>query len=462
MRIVLCGFRGTGKTETGRRLAHLLDLPFIDTDQLIEETAGITIHDMMQAKGEAYFREQERNAIASLGPEDAVISTGGGAVVDPVNVEILRRGSFMVLLETDEKEIQERIERSTRPPLTTLPLREEIRMLLSVREPFYTAASDICINTHGKQVNEIAQAIIHLLSAGDSPLASREYAVGFLKASGMEEAEWKNAQEVLIGDAYFPARRFYAVAGNPCMHSKSPPLFNSLFRQFGIPAFYTRFEHPDCGVIMQLARDLHMKGLSVTIPHKTSIMPFVDRIDGHSRKIGAVNTVVFCKDRAYGYNTDWTGIRDPVSDLHLDAARAVVIGAGGAAAAAVYALLDLQMEVIILSRTPGKGAELARRLGASHSPLTALESLAPDLVVNATPVGMSPDWRSPVPREVLKEGMTVFDLVYTPPETTLIRDARAAGCRTITGTEMFIRQACAQFRHFTGIEVPVGRIRELV
>jgi shikimate dehydrogenase len=335
-------------------------------------------------------------------------------------------------------------------------------MLLSVREPFYTAASDICINTHGKQVNEIAQAIIHLLSAGDSPLASREYAVGFLKASGMEEAEWKNAQEVLIGDAYFPARRFYAVAGNPCMHSKSPLLFNSLFRQFGIPAFYTRFEHPDCGVIMQLARDLHMKGLSVTIPHKTSIMPFVDRIDGHSRKIGAVNTVVFCKDRAYGYNTDWTGIRDPVSDLHLDAARAVVIGAGGAAAAAVYALLDLQMEVIILSRTPGKGAELARRLGASHSPLPALESLAPDLVVNATPVGMSPDWRSPVPREVLKEGMTVFDLVYTPPETTLIRDARAAGCRTITGTEMFIRQACAQFRHFTGIEVPVGRIRELV
>jgi shikimate dehydrogenase len=170
-----------------------------------------------------------------------------------------------------------------------------------------------------------------------------------------------------------------------------------------------------------------------------------------------VNTVVFCGRRAYGFNTDWIGIREPVRDLR--GARAVVIGAGGAAAAAVYALMDLQMEVTVLNRTAERAEDLARRLGSHSAPLSAFGTLTPDLVVNATSVGMDPDRRTPVPKELLSKGMTVFDLVYTPPDTTLIRDARAAGCRTIAGTEMFIRQACAQFRHFTGIEVPVDLAR---
>ena len=457
MRIVLCGFRGTGKTEVGRVLSHLLDLPFTDTDMQIEQASGMTIHEMMRTHGEAHFRERERHIIASLGPEDAVISTGGGAVMDPVNVERLRRGSVMVLLEADEKAIRERIERSTRPPLTTLPLREEIRMLLTAREPFYVSASDICINTQGKNSNEVALAIAHFLSNGDNSPATRGQVVRFLETSGMDAPELAEARELLTGDAYNPVNRFYAITGDPCMHSRSPPLFNALFARYGIPAFYTRLQHPDSGAVMHLARELPMKGLSVTIPHKTAIMAGLDRIDHHAAKIGAVNTVVFCGRRAYGFNTDWIGIREPVRDLR--GARAVVIGAGGAAAAAVYALMDLQMEVTVLNRTAERAEDLARRLGSHSAPLSAFGTLTPDLVVNATSVGMDPDRRTPVPKELLSKGMTVFDLVYTPPDTTLIRDARAAGCRTIPGTEMFIRQACAQFRHFTGIEVPVDLAR---
>jgi shikimate dehydrogenase len=460
VRIVLCGFRGTGKTEVGRLLSHLLDLPFTDTDTQIEQASGMTIHEMMRTHGEAYFRERESQVIASLGPEDAVISTGGGAVMDPVNVARLRLGSIMVLLEADEKAIRERIERSTRPPLTTLPLREEIRMLLSAREPFYVSASDICINTHGKNSNEVALAIAHFLSAGDSSPAAREQVVRFLETSGMDMAELAEARDRLTGFADNPVTRFYAITGYPCLHSRSPPLFNALFGYYGIPAFYTRLQDPDCGAVMHLARNLRMKGLSVTIPHKSAIMAGLDRIDHHAAKIGAVNTVVFCGERAYGFNTDWIGIREPVRDLR--GARAVVIGAGGAAAAAVYALLDLQMEVTILNRTKDRAEDLARRLGSYHAPLSAFGTLAPDLVVNATPIGMDPDRRTPVPKELLLKGMTVFDLVYTPPDTTLIREAKAAGCRTIPGTEMFIRQACAQFRHFTGIEVSVERVRGLL
>jgi shikimate dehydrogenase len=460
MRIILCGFRGTGKTEVGRVLSHLMDLPFTDTDMLIEQASGMTIHEMMRTHGEAYFRERERQVIASLGPDDAVISTGGGAVMDPVNVERLRRGSVMVLLEADEKAIRERIERSTRPPLTTLPLREEIRMLLAAREPFYVSASDICINTHGKNINEVALGIAHFLSTGDSVPATREQVVRFLEASGMNAPELAEARDMLTGDAYTPVNRFFAITGYPCMHSRSPPLFNALFGHYGIPAYYTRLQDPDCGAVMHLARNLHMKGLSVTIPHKPDIMAFLDRIDHHAAKIGAVNTVVFCGERAHGFNTDWIGIREPVQDLR--GARAVVIGAGGAAAAAVYALMDLQMEVTVLNRTKERAEDLARRLGSHQAPLSAFGTLAPDLVVNATPIGMDPDRRTPVPKELLSKGMTVFDLVYTPPDTTLIRDARAAGCRTIPGTEMFIRQACAQFRHFTGIVVPVDLARRFL
>jgi shikimate dehydrogenase len=189
-------------------------------------------------------------------------------------------------------------------------------------------------------------------------------------------------------------------------------------------------------------------------------MDFLDFADEHAAAIGAANTVVFCGGSAYGFNTDWIGIREPLSDLHGEGA--VVLGAGGAAAAAAYALRTLEMEVTILNRTENRAEVLARRFDCAHGPLEAFDGLSPAVVVNATSIGMHPDTRSPLRKDQLVRGMTVFDLVYTPPDTPLIRIARNAGCRTIPGTEMFARQAAAQFWYFTGIRVPLDTIRRIL
>jgi shikimate dehydrogenase len=134
----------------------------------------------------------------------------------------------------------------------------------------------------------------------------------------------------------------------------------------------------------------------------------------------------------------------------------------GGAAAAAYALRSLEMEVTILNRTPEKAGVLAERFGCRATPLSSFGDLRPEVVVNATPVGMHPDRSSLLTAEDLEEGMTVFDLVYTPPGTPLLALARRAGCRVIPGTEMFIHQACEQFFHVTGIRVPEAIVRELV
>ena len=120
------------------------------------------------------------------------------------------------------------------------------------------------------------------------------------------------------------------------------------------------------------------------------------------------------------------------------------------------------MDVTILNRTPEKARILAERMGCSYGPPGAFRDADPGVIVNATPVGMHPDQGTPVDPSLLRSDMTVFDLVYTPPDTPLIRYARQAGCETITGIELFVRQACAQFRYFTGMEVPVRLVRECV
>ncbi|NLA30472.1 MAG: bifunctional shikimate kinase/shikimate dehydrogenase, partial [Methanomicrobiales archaeon] len=176
--------------------------------------------------------------------------------------------------------------------------------------------------------------------------------------------------------------------------------------------------------------------------------------------IGAVNTVVRCGDRMYGYNTDWLGVRTPL--LHRQGARAVVLGAGGAAAAAAYALLSLDMDVRVLARRPDAARGLGERFGCRWGGLETFRGADTDVVVDATPVGMEPDTRSLLEPGDLEPGTTVFDLVYTPPETPLIRAAKEAGCETIPGTEMFVHQAVAQFRFLTGIAVTPALVREML
>jgi len=257
-----------------------------------------------------------------------------------------------------------------------------------------------------------------------------------------------------------PQVRICGIAGFPCSHSKSPALYNRLFAHYKLNWHYSFFQWHAVRDLVGLVRDLDLRGLSVTIPFKQDVIPFLDEVDADAAAIGAVNTVIQCGGRLHGYNTDWLGVKIPLE--HKRGARAALLGAGGASAAAAYALQSLEMEVTVLARTPEKARALAERMGCRSLPLSAFDKDDYDVVVNATPVGMEPDTSTLLSRDQLKKGMTVFDLVYTPPETPLIREARRAGCETICGTEMFVRQACEQFFLFTGIVVSPAQVREMI
>ncbi len=459
MRIILTGFRGTGKTTAGEILAGRLGLPFLDTDRIIEERAEKKIPAIFRERGEPGFREMEREVIASLPPDGVVVGTGGGAVLDPVNVERLRRGSLVFLLQAGEETIARRIVGSDRPSLTGKPPAEEVGVLLRERQPAYLRAADFCIDTGKRPSAGVAGEILRIMGEGPTSTLSRQAGMQFLGRLPLPETD-RAALESRSGWKGKRLPGLCAIAGYPCSHSKSPALWNSLFARYGLPYLYTSFEWPDIGELIQAVRDLGVRGLSVTIPFKETVIPHLDGVDPDARAIGAVNTVVQCGGVLRGSNTDWLGIRAPLEDRA--GARAVVLGAGGAAAAAVYALRSLGMEVTILNRTPEKAGVLAERSGCRAAPLSTFRDLRPEVVVNATPVGMHPDRSSLLAAEDLEEGMTVFDLVYTPPETPLLALARRAGCRVIPGTEMFIHQAREQFFHVTGIRVPEAIVRELV
>ncbi|OPX70149.1 MAG: Shikimate dehydrogenase [Methanoregulaceae archaeon PtaB.Bin108] len=460
MNVVLIGFRGTGKTESGRLLARLLDVPFYDSDALVEEEAGSAVHEIFEREGEEGFRAREKRVIAGLPPGPGVFATGGGVILDPENVERLRRGRTVILLSADEVTIEKRIQHSTRPALTRMGLRAEIHALLEARKDAYLAAADFCVDTSARSANEVAMIIKRILVEGVTREEGRKDALRFVESSGIPAAEVEQLAAMIRSIPENPAMRFYGIAGFPSLHSRSPPLFQRLFSYFEINAFYTRFHDPSFSRIFSIAQDMGVRGLSVTIPFKQEVLQYLDHMDEHSKAIGACNTALLCGDESYGYNTDWVGIRDPLASL--SGSTAVILGAGGAAASAAYALRSLDMEITILNRTVERAVALAARFGCHHGSFRDFDGIKPAVVVNATPVGMEPDTASPLAKSQLSPSMTVFDLVYTPPETPLLRAARSARCTVIPGKEMFIRQAKAQFRQFTGIDAPLEMMREIV
>jgi len=460
-RIVLTGFRGTGKTRIGRILSARLNIPFIDTDELIENRTGRSVPDIFHEEGEERFRTIEREVITMLPAADAIISTGGGVVCDPKNMEYLHRDSTVVLLTADIDTIEQRLVQKPRPPLTTLPLHEEIATLMDRRRQNYYASADLCADTSDTSPVQAAEHILALLKSGVSTVSQRNTARAFFRTGRIPPVLLKNLEYILTAPDRDPLTRIMGVAGYPCAHSMSPKLFNALFAHYHLNYYYTWFEDPELDEIIDIARAIDAKGLSVTIPFKQDVIDLVDEVEEHAaRSIGAVNTVVFACGTAVGYNTDWLGVRKPL--ISMKGAKAVLLGAGGVAAAAAYALKDLDMEVTILNRTPGNAQKLAERFGCAWGGLDEFDRIRPDLVVNATPLGMQPDTRSPLKEDQLQENMTVFDLVYTPPVTPLIEAAQAKGCRTILGTEMFIEQAREQFYLFFGIDVPPEKVREFV
>jgi len=252
------------------------------------------------------------------------------------------------------------------------------------------------------------------------------------------------------------ATKVYGVAGNPVRHSLSPLMFNTAFRRETLNAVYLALQTTKTSDLLKLIHEIPIHGVSITMPLKQEIMGHLERTDPLSAKIGACNTLLRAQDgKLYGFNTDVAGIIGPLEKrMGLKGAKALVLGAGGAARAAVFGLRDKGADVFILNRTSETAQKLARQ---SHSKAIKKEALPKnqfDLIVNATPIGMAGHKGGPLLDPGDLKARLVFDLVYNPFETSLLRMARQQNIPVISGIEMFVQQGARQFEIWTGKPAP--------
>jgi len=260
------------------------------------------------------------------------------------------------------------------------------------------------------------------------------------------------------------ATKVYGVAGSPIRSSLSPIMMNTAFRRETVNAVYLALQANKLSDLLKLVDEIPIQGLSVTMPLKQEIMAHLEKTDPLSAKIGACNTVLRAQDgKLYGFNTDVAGITGPLEKrMSLRGAKVLVLGAGGAARAAVFGLRDKGAEVFILNRTAETAQKLARQSGSKTIKKDAVSKTSFDIIINATPIGMA-GIKAPQLLEA-KDLNTklVFDLVYNPLETPLLRMARQKGIPIVTGVEMFVQQGARQFEIFTGKPAPEEEMLRVV
>jgi 3-dehydroquinate dehydratase/shikimate dehydrogenase len=254
----------------------------------------------------------------------------------------------------------------------------------------------------------------------------------------------------------------FGVIGKPIGHSRSPHMHNAALAALNRDGVYLPFEVDDLEeFIRDFVRpqtrklDWRLRGLSVTIPHKLAIIPHLNFIDATAQRIGAVNTVVVEGDQLHGYNTDAIGAMKPLDELiDVKKAKVAVIGAGGAARAICYGLIERHANVTVYARDPGKARLIARDFSVETASIDDFNGQA-DVLINCTPIGMRghSEGLSPVKAASLRGVRLVYDLVYNPQETALLRQARDAGCQMLGGLAMLVGQAEEQFRLWTGEKV---------
>jgi len=259
------------------------------------------------------------------------------------------------------------------------------------------------------------------------------------------------------------ATRVYGVAGDPVAHSLSPLVMNAAFRRENLNSVFVPLHAKELSDLMTCVREIPVHGLSITMPYKQKILEYLDNSDPLTEKIGACNTVVRAQDgKLYGFNTDVAGIVRPLEQrMHLPGAKILVIGAGGAARAAVYGLRERQAEVYVMNRHMAKAQKLARSAHARICRRNDLKKMKFDVIINATPVGMG-NSRASILNENEINARYVFDMVYNPGETKLLKLAKARGAQVITGAEMFAQQAARQFEIWTGKPAPLNEMFSVV
>ena len=336
-----------------------------------------------------------------------------------------------------------------------------------------TLADNVTLIRFLKEVSD--QTHVVGIAMGDAGIISRVLglrsgsAFTFAAASsgaetGPGQIDARTLVETYRIDSVDAATKVYGVAGNPVTSSLSPMMMNTAFRRETVNAVYLALQTTKLPDLLKLVHEIPIQGLSVTMPFKQEIIPFLEKTDPLSTKIGACNTVLRAPDgKLYGFNTDVAGIVGPLEKrMGLRGAKVLVLGAGGAARAAVYGLKDKGAEVFILNRTPETATKLAKQAGVKAIKREALPKATFDVIVNATPVGMAGTKAAPLLEAKELNAKLVFDLVYNPLETPLLRLARQQGIPIITGVEMFVQQGARQFEIWTGKPAPEEEMLRVV
>ncbi len=260
-----------------------------------------------------------------------------------------------------------------------------------------------------------------------------------------------------------PKTKLCAIMGNPVTHSLSPCIHNAIYEKERIDAVLLAFGNPSIQDLIASMRTLPIHMAAVTMPHKQTIMPLLDHVDPAALAIGAVNTVINREGVLSGYNTDLAGIVECFKGIPLKGKKALLIGAGGVAQPIAYYLAQEGAEMYCLSRTLDEAKKLCAKFGGTPIEMTALKDIAFDVIANATPVGMAPDTdATPIDASLIHAGAVVFDVIYAPLETKLMREAKARGARVLSGLTMFIAQAIEQERLWLGRDVANNGYDELI
>ncbi len=344
---------------------------------------------------------------------------------------------------------------------------EVIKIAVLARDILDTLPVLALLKRHGSTVPTIA------VSMGEEGMPTRLLAGKFgaflsyaSLAEGRDTADgqvpFRQIEEMYRFCRIGPETSLFGVVANPVAHSMSPAIHNAAFAEVGLDAVYLPFKVTDPGAFLDGYQPHDLKGLSVTIPHKEAMAPLMDDLGELAARIGAINTVAIRRGRRYGSNTDvpaalaaLEGAACRAGLLPLGRRTVLLLGAGGAARAIAYGLAGKVGRLIIANRTVSRAEKLAADVRAEHCGLERIDRLRPDVLINTTSVGMYPRVdESPVPASMLRGGMVVFDAVYNPLETMLLRQARDAGCVTASGIEWFVGQAAAQFETWTGVAAP--------
>ena len=260
------------------------------------------------------------------------------------------------------------------------------------------------------------------------------------------------------------ATRVFGVAGNPISHSLSPLLHNAAFRREIVNAVLLPLKAKSVQDLLTLALELPLAGCAITMPLKTEVLPHLANMDPLTSRIGACNTLRMGADgKLYGFNTDVAGVVRPLERrLRLKGARVVVLGAGGAARAAVFGLVEQGAEVLVVNRTHEHAVTLARQAKAKSLKHELLAKQHFDVMINATPCGMAGTKQAlPIAENELNASL-VFDMVYNPLETPLLKLAKSRGIPVISGMEMFVQQGARQFEIWTGKPAPESEMMRVV